>query len=108
MTEPKIVFKYTHAQAVADGELRSLEWPVQAQVTLYISKDASKLFEKEDDETIKQAAAFALLMTRPGNKPGTRIKCQHSGINYELVLDFESRDDDKRQPCATIVVPGER
>lgn len=105
MEEPKLIYKYTHAQALAGGELRKIEWPVA--IPLYISLAASKLFEGEADDVLAATAAYALLMGGPLERR-VRIKGCHNGTDYELVCDLEVRDDDKVQPCCTIVAPGER
>jgi hypothetical protein len=112
LDKPKVIYKYTHAQAVADGELRKIDWPVKVPrgpaIPLYISKDAAQLFEKEDDATIAEAAAYALLMDSPITSWSKRLKCSHNSIDYELVRGFAIRDDDKREYICTIVAPGER
>jgi len=106
MDEGKLIYKYTHAQAVADGELRKIPW--KAGIPLYISKDASKLFEKEDDESLAAAAAYALLMAGPITRWQERMGCMHNGVEYELVRGFAIRDDDKKEFICTIVAKGER
>jgi hypothetical protein len=104
--KPKVVYKYTHAQAVADGELRQIPW--KAGIPLYISKDASKLFKLEDDEDLAAAAAYALLMAGPITRWAERMRCSHNSTEYELVRGFAIRDDDKKEYICTIVAVGER
>jgi hypothetical protein len=106
--EPKIIYKYTHARAVADGDLRILDWPVADRMTLYISRNADALFppEEEKDNCLAGAVALALIMDNDTDT-GKRLKCAHNGIDYQVALGFEIRDDDKQMPICTIVAPGE-
>lgn len=109
MNEPKQIYKYTHEQAVKDGELRKLEWKGPKQVGLYISRDADALFKKngDDDESIGAAVAYTMLMAQ-FDRWKARLKAMHNGVEYELDLSYEIRDDDQKNPICTIVTPGER
>ncbi|HEY9678631.1 MAG TPA: hypothetical protein V6C76_11515 [Drouetiella sp.] len=104
--QPKLIFKYTHAQAVANGDLKLI--PSKIPVPLYISIEAQKKFANESEESISQAVAYALLMDSIPKSWVGRTKAMHNGIEYEIDRGFEIRDDDKRVACVTVIAPGER
>src|SRR5574337_216744 len=62
----------------------------------------------EEDWVITQAAALALLFDEPNTSWEKRIRCSHSGKEFEIVRGFAIRDDDKTEHICTIVAPGER
>lgn len=108
MTEPKIIYKYTHAQAVADGELTKLEPFSSSKIVLYISKDAQAL--RLAPQWIRNQLAW-LVLTVPNKqrKAGSRYALRMLGAEslLDAVFGIEIRDDDKIVPCITVVTKNE-
>lgn len=104
MNEPKMIYKYTHAQAVADGELRIM--PYENAPPMYISKALDKQAEKygiTDDDILG-----AVLVMFFGTKPKPRVTI-HSlkPFNFDMVTGAEIRDDHEYVACLTFVCEGE-
>lgn len=97
------IIKYTHEQAVRDGEL-----VVLAQLgafPLYISKPALTRASLDGHyDMVGDAVTKLLNVSDKKRKPGLRVNLKRG---YDLVFGLEIRDDDKTVTCLTIVLEGE-
>jgi hypothetical protein len=101
--EGKTIYRYTHVQAVVDGELVIMTPKAPEGGRIFASRAAHQKAWVDGYYGLVVDVLLASKFNRMSDQKA-RIPLHDS---YDVVFGLEIRDDDKTVPCATVVLRGE-